>query len=246
MFFKRKPSPGAALGSAPSSIEPSVIRAANLVVLKKAGFRVAPNLPFADPRNPPVRPREEIVRRLASLEALCLYVAAPPEKYPEGPLREMIEAHNLLGIMPAEERAIMAMGRDDAFAANKEAIGWRMENLVPLAWALGNETPPGIDGEMIGGDELDQILTEFSPRTAADCAAMLAGNTMRSAAEIVAMEDLFYGAHNAVRSAQFSDPKCVPRGFDPVAGGGVIHERRHALTWMTSPGTPWGDVDLST
>ena len=32
----------------------------------------------------------------------------------------------------------------------------------------------------------------------------------------------------------------------PWLGTGVIHERRHALTWATSPRVKWDDTDLST
>jgi hypothetical protein len=38
----------------------------------------------------------------------------------------------------------------------------------------------------------------------------------------------------------------VPADFDPIANGGVIHERRHALTWALAPGVSWDDIDLST
>ena len=35
-------------------------------------------------------------------------------------------------------------------------------------------------------------------------------------------------------------------GFDPMGNGGVIHERRHSLTWMLSKGINWEETDLST
>ncbi|MEY3241707.1 MAG: hypothetical protein RIR11_3146 [Bacteroidota bacterium] len=56
---------------------------------------------------------------------------------------------------------------------------------------------------------------------------------------------LFYCLHNAIRSAQCGDDT-VPPGFDPISNGGVIHERRHSLTWMLSKGIEWDDTDLST
>jgi hypothetical protein len=34
--------------------------------------------------------------------------------------------------------------------------------------------------------------------------------------------------------------------FHPVFDGGVVHERRHALTWALSPGVSWDETDLST
>jgi hypothetical protein len=48
-----------------------------------------------------------------------------------------------------------------------------------------------------------------------------------------------------VRSAQLGG-KTVPNNFDPIGNGGVIHERRHALTWMLSKGTTWDNTDVST
>ena len=40
------------------------------------------------------------------------------------------------------------------------------------------------------------------------------------------------------RSAQLGAPT-APKGFDPVVGTGVIHERRHSLTWAISPDVSW-------
>jgi hypothetical protein len=51
-------------------------------------------------------------------------------------------------------------------------------------------------------------------------------------------EGVSLGDHNAVRSAQLGEDT-VPEGFHPIANGGVIHERRHALTWAISPGVSW-------
>lgn len=51
-------------------------------------------------------------------------------------------------------------------------------------------------------------------------------------------KDLFYCAHNAVRSAQLGHDT-VPPGFHAVVDGGVVHERRHALTWALSLGVAW-------
>lgn len=226
----------------------SSLRAKTLDTLRRAGFRVAPGLPELD-RETTLRPREEIVRRLASLQVLCIYVTAPPDRFPERPLREMLARHRLDDLMPEDERNILKMDRTEAAEENAHSIGWRMENMVPLAWALGNATPPRIDGEMIQGTELGHILTSFAPRSTSALETMLADTVLRPAADLLAMTDLFYCCHNAVRSAQFrspGDPLTVPKGFDPIASGGVIHERRHALTWMHSPGVAWEDTDLST
>lgn len=62
---------------------------------------------------------------------------------------------------------------------------------------------------------------------------------------VLKKEDLFYCLHNAVRSAQLGR-KTVPLNFDPIMNGGVIHERRHSLTWMVSKDIDWDETDLST
>jgi hypothetical protein len=36
------------------------------------------------------------------------------------------------------------------------------------------------------------------------------------------------------------------RDVPPRVRRRVVHERRHALTWALSPGTPWDETDLST
>ena len=90
-----------------------------------------------------------------------------------------------------EERKIHAMPRAKARAIHQGTIGWRLENMWPLAWILGFDLAPPASGAQLGG-------------------------------------------------------KTVPKGFHPIAGTGVIHERRHALTWATSPRVKWDDTDLST
>lgn len=221
------------------------IRASNLKTLQEVGYQVADWLPLR-PEDSKVRPREEIVRRLAAIEAVCMYASAPPDRYPERTLREMIEVHGLMSFLAEEEMEIMSMARGEAADAHAEMMGWKMEFMVPLCWALGNELVPGIDGEMAGGPELGHILTTFAPGSKEACSTLLGAGTLRSAAEIVAMEDLFYCAHNAVRSALYSGAESVPEHFDPMVNGLVIQQRRHALTWMVSPGVAWDDTDVST
>ncbi|WP_349740141.1 DUF4272 domain-containing protein [Maribacter sp.] len=63
--------------------------------------------------------------------------------------------------------------------------------------------------------------------------------------KLMQKEDLLYCLHNAVRSAQMGS-ETVPNGFDPMGNGGVIHERRHSLTFMVSNGDSWENTDLST
>jgi hypothetical protein len=98
---------------------------------------------------------------------------------------------------------------------------------------------------MIASETTRAIILDFLPGLTKTPSDLLAKARVRAAEEVDALEDLFYCAHNAVRSAQLGR-KTVPRGFHPVVDGGVVHERRHALTWAMSPGVAWDDIDLST
>ncbi len=122
------------------------------------------------------------------------------------------------------------------------AIGWRLENMWPLAWVLGSEPAPP-PGGMITNEVIAALVIDMLELLDTDVA--LLKEAVRPRAEIVAAEDLFYCAHNAARSAQ-TGGATVSDGFHPVVGGGVMHERRMSLTWCISARFDWDDTDLST
>ena len=116
----------------------------------------------------------------------------------------------------------------------------------PLAWILGFEETPGIGG-MIDGDTIAGIIQDFLGGTDHGPDELVGSGENVDLMNVAAAEHLFYCAHNAARSATFSGvPDAVPEGFHPVVDGGVVHERRHALTWAMSPDDSWDDTDLST
>ncbi len=198
-------------------------REKNLAALKKLGFKVAPSLPTKR-ENHGLRPAKEIAARYRALRALFMWVSSPdPMKRPD-----------VKAALTPEERAMYKLPREKA-RAYTGMIGWRLENMWPLAWILGFDKKPPASGDMIDTKTIRAMLLDFEPK---DQAA-------RSEDEVLDLEDLFYCAHNAARSAQLGG-KTVPRGFHPIAGTGVVHERRHALTWATSPRVKWDDTDLST
>ncbi|MEZ4337555.1 MAG: DUF4272 domain-containing protein [Sandaracinaceae bacterium] len=218
-------------------------RRARLERLAALGFSVAPGLPYEEGRS--LRPVEEIARRLMALDALFSWVAAPETHSPSARLRGYAERNRLVDAMTPAERAIFALPRDEAHAGHVNAIGWRLENMWPLAWALGFEEEPSVKGGMISDATIGALLNGFMPKLDETLEGFVSSRAPRLAAEVDALEDLFYCAHNAVRSAQLGRDT-VPPGFHPVGDGGVVHERRHALTWMVSPGVAWEDTDLST
>jgi hypothetical protein len=220
------------------------VRTKNLARLKKAGFKVAYSLPTKRGTSK-LRPLAEIAGRLVALNVLYAWVAAPADAIPTKRLKAALEKGKARRWLTAEERAVVVMPRPKAHAAHVDTIGWRLENMWPLAWVLGFPAEPPFDGAMIEGETSRAIVLEFLEGAVLTPKELLAKHEARGAAEVIALEDLFYCAHNAGRSAQLGG-KTVPPGFHPIAGTGVVHERRHALTWCLSPGTAWDDTDLST
>ncbi len=218
------------------------VRRANLERLAALGFTVALGLPFDTGRAK--RPLDEIARRLMALDALFTWVSANEENAAAARVRAYAERNGLVDAMTDDEREIFALDRAIAHRDHVSAIGWRLENMWPLAWVLGFSEEPPLDQGMIGEPTI-RAIGRFLPSLDGSSSELLARCAPRPDAEVDALEDLFYCAHNAVRSAQLGDDT-VPPGFHPVADGGVVHERRHALTWTLSPGVAWDETDLST
>jgi hypothetical protein len=226
-------------------LEAHARRRRNLAQLTALGFRVAEGLPVESGGSTALRPLDEIARRLMALDVLYSFVCAPEDVLPEARIRAHAERNRLAFALTGEERGIFAMTREEANEAHVGVIGWRLENMWPLAWILGFEPAPGVDGRMIPPEIVDPLINAFLPGYGQTVAEFLAGKQIRPEPEVLALEDLFFCAHNAVRGAQLGRPT-VPAGFDPVINGGVVHERRRALTWAVSPGVDWVDTDLGT
>ncbi len=221
------------------------LRKQNTTELSTLGFTTADWLPLSRAQEPTnvLRPADEIASRLFCGFALFMWVAAPEEKASTDGLRNFIATNRLEQYMTREELHILASRRDEAKAQFGESIRWHLENMWPLAWVFGFEPAPEVGGQM-AGDLTGKILT-YVPNLGGTVSQFVASKPQRSNADVVRMEDLFYCAHNAVRSAQVGEAT-VPEGFHPVSDGGAIHERRHALTWALSPGVHWDQTDLST
>lgn len=216
-------------------------RAANLVTLAKLGFVVAPGLPTVREAGTELRPALEIAQRLCGLDAVCSWVMSTEKDNPSELIEAYVDDNDL--DLDDDDVAILQMPRTKARAAHGESIGWRLENMWPLAWILGFGPVPPVHGMV--GDDVIQPMFSFLPQMTDDVAGWAQAQKPRKSKDVVALEDLFYCAHNAARSAQLGGAT-VPKGFHPVGDGGVVHERRHALTWATSPGVAWDDTDLST
>lgn len=220
-------------------------RARSRAALHADGFRFSEALPTTHHRagiGGEVRPVEEIARRLMAVHALNLWVLA--RDMPDERVLGYIDRNELRRAMSADEHAMLT-DREVAAQQHGHRMGWSQENMWSLAWALGFDVTPTPTSPLIDDAVVGPML-DFLPSTDGTLDAFLQRVTPRREAEILDREDLFYCAHNAVRSAQVGDPSTVPEGFHPVMNGGAVHERRHALTWMISPGIAWEDTDLST
>lgn len=218
------------------------MRARNLSHLKSAGFKSAEGLPIGHSET--LRPPAEIARRFGALAALFIYVAAPEDQVAEAELRAVIKNQNLTTALATAENNILSQPREAAHAEHGNAIGWKTENMWPLAWIFGFKPEIDIQSRQLQHEDI-MALIRYVPARGDTIEDFLAKHPLKPTEEIVEMADRFYCAHNAVRSAQLGSP-AVPPNFDPVGDGGVIHERRHALTWALSPGVDWDETDLST
>lgn len=241
---KIEPKPDRALSAKGGGSESEAVRSRAMAFLKSRGFRPADWLPLPDMTRQ-IRPAREVAGRLMALGALFMWVSAPEEMIPTKALHKFIKTNKLGKWLTKDEAEQVSLSRDRAREELGSSIGWRLENMWPLAWVLGFDPEPTIEASQIDGEITHRILFEFLNGLDGTVDGLVQKSRLRSAAETSAMEDRFYCAHNAVRSAQAGDDT-VPEGFHPVMHGGVVHERRHALTWCLSTGTPWDDTDLST
>jgi hypothetical protein len=219
------------------------VRSENLRRLEAQGFSVAASLPTKSGL-PGLRPARDIATRLMALEAVFRWVV--DAQTPTRQIRAHAERNGLVDAMTDDEPAIFRTPRKKAHAAHVHTIGWRLERMWPLAWTLGFEPEPTATGEFIDASVQESLCGKFLAGIGTTVEDFLVKCSLRPSREVSTLEDLFYCAHNAVRSAQLGKVSCVPEDFDPIVNGGVIHERRWALTWSLSAGVAWDDVDLST
>ena len=246
-----------------TAIDFHAIREQNAKRCAAAGFRFAPHLPLSDQAE--LRPYQEILSRFAALGQLCTYVFIDEEQAGEDAIRAYMDECDLEDHLTAEESEVIQMPRAQAHALGGE-VGWKLENMFSLAWVFGYANEPSIDGKPIGDDAMPVLIRSpynvDTHRLAAEQALI------RPVEEIVCLEDLYFCLHNAARTAVLTPGRWQRTGFvsrlvdvfrkkerSPVPGPPgqtlavlyrVIEERRHALTWVLSPGTPWEETSLDT
>jgi hypothetical protein len=225
-------------------VTPEKLRAQTFAELESLGFYPAKSLPLPDV-NSRIRPAEEIAARLMALDALFTWVAFPEKAAASERVQKYVDRNQLREWLTENESKIVSLPRSEAHESHVDTIGWKLENMWPLAWALGFDPEPTLESSQVQEDVTRQMIYEFLLGLDGTVAKLLAKAAPRSAADVIALEYRFYCAHNAVRSAQLSG-KTVPEGFHPILHGGAVHERRHTLSWCIAPDVAWEDTDLST
>ncbi|UJF25220.1 DUF4272 domain-containing protein [Suttonella sp. R2A3] len=224
-------------------MRPQEIRDKNVDKLMSLGFKPAQWLPLSEQQT--LRPYEEIAARLYALDALICWVVFSEEQTASQRIKRYMDNNHLSAFMTDDELAIFSLTRSKANQTYIDNIGWYLENVWALAWVLGFTIEPEVSIGQLPNDITSALMYDFLPGLEASVDDILSANQPRSLEEVVKLEDLYYCAHNAVRSAQLGHDT-LPEGYHPISDGGAIHERRHSLTWCLSPGISWEDTDLST
>lgn len=219
------------------------MREKHYFVLAQGQFRCARWLPIRSLDDTQLRPLNEIAARACALNLLFHWVVFT--QMADVMLQAFVERNALQPAFTADELALLARPRSEVHETEVNNIGWKLENLWALCWVLGFDPAPPFDQGQLPTEITQSMIFGFLPDFLGDTGISTERFKPRSLREVLELEDLYYCAHNAVRSAQTGD-STVPRGFHPISDGGAIHERRHALSWCISPDSNWDDVDLST
>lgn len=233
---------------------PQQIRDENLAFLNEHGFKPATWMPLPAEVGQPseetgfaggtLRPEIDIANRLCCHCAVFAWGSAPPDF--EQPIKDFIDNNNLRPHMTDEELALVDMPKNEATEQFSHLVGWRLENMWSLAWMLGLAEEPSATTGQLPEEVTGGLLSFFLPGFDVTPQDLIERGETQPVESVVRMEDLFYLSHNAVRSGQTGHLDQLPDGFDPIADGGAIHERRHSLTWALAPGAEWDETDLST
>ncbi len=189
------------------------LRATVFSDLEALGFRPARSLPPPD-MDLPIRPAAEVAARPMALDALFTWVAYPEKAAASAKIEGYLDRNGLRDWLTEEEREMVALPRAEAHEAHVDNIGWKLENMWSLAWALGFDPEPSLDASQVGEDVTRRMIYEFLPGLKASVDDLLDRATPRPADEVIALEYRFYCAHNAVRMRR-TRPADRARGVPP-------------------------------
>ena len=184
--------------------------------------------------------KEEVVRRLAALFAVCvkseIYTCGEYGDC-EGKTKEVLgrlqELYQYDGALSGEEKAYLEEVSPDSSAHSK--FNWRYEGCAVLLWALSmlELKPPA---EYCDAAEIGAVLWNH------DFAGLMGQAVLRDRKEIMDMQDLVYRYDWACVEARMKRQEIS--GLD----GEIIYEWHYALNWLTSVDgiTDWDEVSPRT
>jgi hypothetical protein len=166
--------------------------------------------------------------------ATVAWVCAPIEVVPSSVVKSYVKENGLTrSSFSNQEAEWLSMPRRDDHEAIPQA-GWITENMWALAWILGNAPTVCPCEQQVPHSILLDIRDSFLCTFDRSFDELMAASQLQPLELIVTLEDFLYCIHNGFRNMQ------------DVERGGLIQERRQALTWALSPGVRWDDTDVST
>jgi hypothetical protein len=216
-------------------------RAETIEALSRAGFATSAELPEElDPALAEVRPAREIARRLMTLEVLFAHAGAPEEAMSSARLKAYVKRSDLEGEMSEEELELWQTDREGAQAEHGESIDWLLEELWPLAWALGYSRAPGIATGLIPDDVIQEIFYQFLPGLDGAVDSFAAKCELRSLGALLGEHDLLTCAL-AVATSEKSG-RTLPAEFVPARDSDVLAARLRAARFCLTPDLDWEDA----
>jgi len=212
-------------------MKPDVLRRQSLRRARSLGFRCPGHLPLSSVGDARLRSLDEVVERAGALHAvIAVAFGFPPER-----ALEWLAENGSSVCVAADERELLSLPRA-AGSSLARRLELRIEGLWALCWALGHIEE--LDFGSYCGDNLADIMPDL--KLAQSLNGFRRRSALRPPSEIVAMEDLAYCLDWAVTDARLKglpEPGHV-RGY-------VIHERRHALSWILWSGG-WEETPIDT
>jgi hypothetical protein len=174
-----------------------------------------------------IRPQEEVVRR-----ALALMVVAGKAVAGADVGRILMERFGAFPFLSQTEREFMENPDPDNGAL--AYFSWRYECLHVLLWPLGVIEDLGRPKDICDVAFIDKTMVDL------EALGLRERAKLRSAAEILAAQEVIYNSHWGIRDAQiFGKP--TPDGLNPD----VVYERHYAFNWLAGD-EDWDEVSTDT
>lgn len=208
-------------------IDPEMIKAANIAILRSWGIPVNDHLPQLEAEaDLTPQPAIAVARRCMIMShVIGIGFGGDSDK-----LRKAAENWGLLEYASEHEKDMLC--RTTHTEQERIDATWQVECLQSFAWCLGLT-----DLEPL--QHCDDDLASKFPAPFTDPAAFIASASLRPFAEIYSQADLHYRLHWASRDARLT-------GVEFPVSEGLLRERRKALDWVIGVEADWDEVPSDT